>query len=261
VPGACAAVRRGLPYVVVDNSLFDAEDLLASAARAYVTAPLPPPAELLTTAPPSLVGARRGAPMRFVPPTGGSTAPELTAPGPRPRVLVSRSTVAQPGRDRLMATVVAAGAGADVELVLVRPDHRVTRGLPGDVRTTGWLSFPDVLPAVAGIAHHGGAGTLLTALSCGTPQLVVPGAGDRRTNAGLLAARGAGLAVELRELGAAALTRLAGDPDLRAAAGEVAAEMAAMPHPRELVEHLVALSRAAAPAAAPAPRPGTGRTR
>jgi UDP:flavonoid glycosyltransferase YjiC (YdhE family) len=247
--------------VVVDNSLFDAEELLASAARGYGAAPLPPPAELLTTAPPSLVGTRRGAPMRFVPPTGGSTAPELAGPGPRPRVLVSRSTVASPGRDRLMGTVVAARTGADVELVLVRPDRRVVRGLPDDVRTTGWLSFPDVLPAVAGIAHHGGAGTLLTALSCGTPQLVVPGAGDRRTNAGLLAARGAGLAVELRELGAAALTRLAGDPDLRAAAGEVAAEMAAMPHPRELVGALEAVSRAAAPGAAPAPRPGTGRTR
>jgi UDP:flavonoid glycosyltransferase YjiC (YdhE family) len=201
--------------------------------------------------------------MRFVPPGTGAAAPaELTAPGPRPRVLVSRSTVEQPGRDRLMRTVVERAAGADLDLVLVRPDREVTRRpLPARVRTADWLPFPAVLPAAAGIVHHGGAGTLLTALACGTPQLVFPGAGDRRTNARLLAARGAGLAVELDELDAGVLERLAGDPALRAEAGAVAAEMAAMPHPRELVPALERLTRAAAPAAPGAPRPATGRTR
>jgi UDP:flavonoid glycosyltransferase YjiC (YdhE family) len=251
----------------VEHSLYDATEQLAVMGGAWRAArpgdALPPPAAVLTTAPPSLVGPRDGLPMRFLPPGSGAEAPaELADAGARPRVLVSRSTVEQPGRDRLMTTVVGAAAGTDLDVVLVRPDRWVSaRPLPGNVSTTGWLPFPAVLPAAAGIVHHGGAGTLLTALACGTPQLVFPGAGDRRTNADLLVRRGAGIAVELADLRPEALERLAGDPDLRAAPGEVAAEMAAMPHPRELVGVLAGLSRAAGRAAPVAPRPATGRTR
>jgi UDP:flavonoid glycosyltransferase YjiC (YdhE family) len=250
------AARRGVPAVVVEHSLSDAGEQLAGLTAA-------PPAAVITTAPPSLVGARDGVPMRFVPPGAGATAPDdLAVPGPRPRLLVSRSTVEQPGRDRLMTTVVERAAGADVELVLVRPDRWVTRRpLPPGVRTADWLPFPAVLPAAAGIVHHGGAGTLLTALACGTPQLVFPGAGDRRTNAELLVRRGAGIAVELGDLRPGTLERLAGDPALRSAAREVAEEMAAMPAPRELVGVLEGLSRAAAPGAPAAPPPARARTR
>ena len=99
-----------------------------------------------------------------------------------------------------------------------------------------------MFPAASGVVHHGGAGTLLTALACGLPQLVVPGAGDRQTNAELVADRGAGLAVELRDLDRAALERLVGDPGPAAAAREVAAEIAAMPAPTELVGSLTALA-------------------
>jgi UDP:flavonoid glycosyltransferase YjiC (YdhE family) len=139
--------------------------------------------------------------------------------------------------------VLAAGSGSDVELVLVRPDASVTRRpLPPGVLTTEWVAFPAVLPAAAGLVHHGGAGTLMTALSCGVPQLVFPGAGDRRVNAGLLTARGAGLSVELPDLDRATLERLARDGSLREAAAEVAAEMAAMPHPSDVVPVLAGLA-------------------
>jgi UDP:flavonoid glycosyltransferase YjiC (YdhE family) len=182
--------------------------------------------------------------MRYTPVAGGGAAPdELTRTGGRPRVIVTRSTVQDPRPDPLMSSVVAAAAGADVDVVLVRPDPRATRRpLPPNVRTAGWLPFPAVFPAAAGVVHHGGAGTLLTALAAGVPQLVVPGAGDRRVHAELVAARGAGLAVPAREITAAALERLVGDPALARAAREVADEMAAMPAPAELVEPLLALA-------------------
>jgi UDP:flavonoid glycosyltransferase YjiC (YdhE family) len=181
--------------------------------------------------------------MRHVPEAGDRAAPEeLTRRGGRPRIIVNRSTVADPRPDPLMPCVVAAAAGADVDVVLVRPDPRTTRRpLPPNVRTAGWLPFPAVFPAAAGVVHHGGAGTLLTALAAGVPQLVVPGAGDRRVHAELVAARGAGLAVPAREITAADLERLVSDPALARAAREVAGEMAAMPAPAELVQPLVAL--------------------
>jgi UDP:flavonoid glycosyltransferase YjiC (YdhE family) len=156
----------------------------------------------------------------------------------------------QPGRDRLMSTVVAAAAEADVEVLLVRPDKWVSRTpLPPNVRTTEWVSFPAVLPTAAGLVHHGGAGTLLTALTAGTPQLVVRGPGDRRSNAERIAARGAGLAVDLDGITSTALRRLVDDASLATAAGEVAAEIAAMPAPADLVGPLAELAGGRSPAA------------
>lgn len=143
-----------------------------------------------------------------------------------------------------MSTVVTAAEGADVDVVLIRPDRAVSRRrLPANVRTTDWIPHAAVLPQVAGIVHHGGAGTVMTALAAGAPQIVVPGAGDRTVNARLVSARGAGMAVPLDELTPATLERLAGDAALRTAASEVAAEIAAMPPPADLVEPLVALTR------------------
>ena len=250
--GALAAVRRGVPSVLVDAIIFDGRRLfdavtsrLGGLAHRHGVAGVPEPADVVTAIPPSLVGERCGRPMRYVPAAGHGDVPErLTRPGSRPVVLVSRSTVADPRPDRMMTSVVAAAAGADVDVVLVRPDRAVClRPLPPNVTTTDWLPFADVLPHVGGIVHHGGAGTVMTGLAAGVPQIVVPGAGDRTEHARLIAARGAGLAVPTRELTAATLERLVSDAALASTAREVAAEIAAMPDPADLVEPLVALTR------------------
>jgi UDP:flavonoid glycosyltransferase YjiC (YdhE family) len=246
--GALAAAHRGVPSVLVDALLFDGRDLFAAVTRhldglggRYGVGSLPEPVDAVVTAPPSVVGPRRGRPMRYMPSTGHGAVPDrLTRAGRRPVVLVSRSTVADPRPDRMMSHVVRAAAGADVDVVLVRPDRSVARRpLPGNVTTADWLPFADVLPHVAGIVHHGGAGTLLAALAAGRPQVVVPGAGDRTVHSRLVAARGAGLAVPAPEITAETLARLVTDPGLAAAAAEVAAEIAAMPPPGDLVEPLL----------------------
>jgi UDP:flavonoid glycosyltransferase YjiC (YdhE family) len=143
-----------------------------------------------------------------------------------------------------MSSVVAAATGADVEVVLVRPDKRVAgRPLPANVRTTDYVPFATVFRAAAAAVHHGGSGTLLTALTVGIPQLVAPGSGDRTVNAELVAQRGAGLAVPAARITARHLERLATDERLAAAAREVSAEIAAMPAPADLVDDLTALAR------------------
>jgi hypothetical protein len=239
--GALAAARHGVSSVLVDALVYDGGALFRAVSRRLGIAV--PPADVVTVPPPSLVGARAGRPMRFVPPGASGTMPLELAPS-RPTVVVTRSTVADPRRDRLMTTVVEAADGADLDVVLVRPDRWVARRpLPGNVRTADWLPFADVFPRVAGVVHHGGSGTLLTALAAGVPQLVVPGSGDRALHARLLTERGAGLAVPLDRLGTAALARLVSDDGLATAAGEVAAEIAAMPHPADLVDDLAAMAR------------------
>jgi UDP:flavonoid glycosyltransferase YjiC (YdhE family) len=237
------AAYRGIPSVLVDALLVDTPALFAAVLAAYKPG-LPGPTEILSCVPASLLGGTRGRPMRFVGFAPDRPFDETYArPGGRPRVLVSRSTADDPRRDRLMSTVADAATGTDLDVVLVRPDRWVTkRQLPPNVATTDWLPFPQVLPAAAGIVHHGGAGTLLTALAAGVPQIVVRGSGDRRVNADVLAARGAGLAAHLSDFSPALLERLAGDAPLTAAAREVAEEMAAMPHPTEVVPLLEQLA-------------------
>jgi UDP:flavonoid glycosyltransferase YjiC (YdhE family) len=251
VAGALAAARCGVRAVLHENSLFDGPLLvqataerMANVLRSHGMTGQPPMDAIVTVAPPSLVGARRGWPMRYVPYSGEGVLPDwLRRPPVRPRIAVSRSTVAGPGGGDIMSAVVAAAPNVDAEFVLVRPDRKVLRrkALPENIRTVAWIPLNSALLACAGIVHHGGAGGVLGALAAGVPQLVVPGPGDRRHNARLVAARGAGLAVAAKAITATELIRLITDTALASAAGEVRQEMAAMPGPVELVARLEAL--------------------
>ncbi len=250
--GALAAATLGVPAVVHENSLFDGPELVrVTATRLTATfqrhgvETLPASAATITIAPPSVVGARPGWPMRCVPYSGDGALPDwLGRRAERPRILVSRSTVGGPGAGGLMTAVLSAASRVDAEFVLVRPDRRVVRhgALPANVRTVDWVPLNAALASSAAIVHHGGAGTVLGALAAGVPQLVVCGPGDRTHNARLVQARGAGLATAAKDITGAMLTRLLTDPAFASAADEVRQEMASMPPPEELVPRLVALS-------------------
>ncbi|HWS35483.1 MAG TPA: nucleotide disphospho-sugar-binding domain-containing protein [Actinoplanes sp.] len=232
--GAVVAARLGVPGILHENSLYDGPELLA-ATRMRGRPELVAPAAVIRIAPASVAGRGTHLPMRFVPYGGEGELPDwLAGPPSRPRILVSRSTVPQPGPDRTTPRLLEAAAGVDADVVLIRPAG--DRKLPSNVRTVGWVPIPAALAAGASIVHHGGAGTTLTALHAGAPQLIVRGAGDRRFNAELVAARGAGIAVDERDISAALLNRLITDPLLAVINREVRAEIAAMPAPEALVE-------------------------
>jgi UDP:flavonoid glycosyltransferase YjiC (YdhE family) len=252
--GAVAAAVTGVPAVLHENALYDGVALADATARQlgpilrrYGLRALPEPAAVLRITPASVVPPRSGWPVQPVPFGGVGDCPPWLAVPPadgRPRILVTRSTVAAPGRDRLMPAVVAASEQVEVEVVLVRPGPAVARRpMPANVRTVDWVPLPDVLPACAAVVHHGGAGTTLAAMSAGVPQVLVPGAGDRRYNAGLVETRGVGLARVTSAIDAATLRRLTGDDDLRANALAVRDEIAAMPAPQTLVPRLAGLVR------------------
>jgi EryCIII-like glycosyltransferase len=245
-----AAAAVGAPAVLQENSLWDGPELVAAtwrnpalrraAGRAGVAGPAS--AGTITIAPRSVVGDRAGRPMRAVRPPAGAELPGwLTAPRDRPLVLVSHTTAGNPPGSDPMAAVLAAAGQVEADFVLVRGPRK--KATPANVRVTGWLPLVDALPLADAFVHHGGAGGLLEALAAGVPQLAVPGPGDRRYNAEALARRGAGLAVPVKEITPAALTRLTTDDSLRRAAREVAAEIAALPEPAELVGYLESVAR------------------
>ncbi|MCP2164994.1 nucleotide disphospho-sugar-binding domain-containing protein [Goodfellowiella coeruleoviolacea] len=251
-----AAARLGVPVVHHGFGFFSAgpvaqamrenmadvyaEHGLTSGATRSVT---------LDVAPPSMLAEPDdfGWAMRYVPYNGGGVLPDWLAQdtGGRPRIAVTLGTVAPRVTglgpvERLLA--VAPRVDAEFVLALGGADLSGFGELPANVHAVDWIPLGPLASTCAAVIHHGGAGTTLTVLDAGVPQLVLPSGADRHINARAVAARGAGLAATDEDLDVALVEQLLGDDKLRTAAQEVRAEMAAMPAPATLVPRLVELA-------------------
>ena len=155
-------------------------------------------------------------------------------------------------RPELVARAVEALLLAEFDHVVVTtPDSELAArlsALGGDrVRVTGWVALEDLLPECRLVIAHGGAGTVLSALTAGVPLVVLPSGSPsqlRMTEACVkrgVASRpddDGATVVSLR----ASIDRVVSDPSFREAAEDVAAEIAAMPAPREIVPVLERLA-------------------
>lgn len=190
-------------------------------------------------------------PMRFVPFNGGAAVPDWALRRPdRPRVAVTLGTVvpALSGTTNLTVVIEALG-GMDVEVVLAAgtTDLSELGPLPANVRSVGFLALSAFLPTCSAIVHHGGSGTTAAPLFYGVPQLVLPAFADNPVSAQRVADRGVGLtqdpATAEVEPVRALVGRLLTEDGFRAAAAEVAAEMATQPSPSAVLERVVARVR------------------
>src|SRR5262249_46529015 len=136
-------------------------------------------------------------PVRYVPYNGGGVLPDWLLRTPdRPRIAVTLGTVlpAMGGLGGLFA-LLAATAGIDAEFVLALGDvDTADLPAPPDNGRVGreWIPLGWLLRSCVGIVHHGGAGTTLTALDAGVPQLLLPHGADQHINAEAVRARGVG---------------------------------------------------------------------
>lgn len=173
----------------------------------------------------------------------------LRIPGDRPRAYVTLGTVSFGAVDVLRRAVVeTAATGVDV-LVAIGPrgEPDLLGPLPDSVHLERFVAQDKILPLVDVIVHHGGSGTVLGALEAGIPQVIAPQGADQFFNGQRLIAIGAGRVVpnEAPEGSVADAVRgvLDGTAE-RAVAMSVAAEIASMPAPAEVVRELVAFARA-----------------
>jgi UDP:flavonoid glycosyltransferase YjiC (YdhE family) len=147
------------------------------------------------------------------------------------------------------ATAAAlAGVPARVLFTIGREVERDVLGpVPANVRVERWVPQAELMPHVAAVVSHGGAGSTRMALAAGVPSVLVPAFADQPRNAERVAALGAGLAVaDPAEIGDA-LRRVLAEPSFAAAARRVAAEVTALP---PVDEAPAALSALLAPARA-----------
>lgn len=159
-----------------------AEDIVGDLARRYGLAELDITGDLTLDPCPAPVQVRDDLPrqpMRFVPYNGPAVLPDwLREPPATQRVCVTWGTSLDRfgfGHLVLAPRVVEALADVDVEVVLAVPERQ--RALfgppPGNVRHLGPVPLSLLLPSCSAIVQQGGAGTTMTALAGGVPQLIV----------------------------------------------------------------------------------------
>ncbi|MFI6516999.1 activator-dependent family glycosyltransferase [Spirillospora sp. NPDC050679] len=194
-------------------------------------------------------------PVRYIPYNGPSAVPDWVQERPeRKRVCLtlglSRPGALGAGGRASVGDLLEAVADLDVEVVatLTRREAEALPAIPGNVRVVDFVPLNALLPTCSAIVHHGGSGTLTTAMAHGVPQLIVPHMiWDSTHTARLLRDRGAGLCAEdpaglspgeLRSR----LLRLLEEPSFAARAAELRQEMVATPGPNDIVPVLEKLT-------------------
>lgn len=138
---------------------------------------------------------------------------------------------------------------ADVDCTVVatvgRDNDPASLGvLPDNAIVERYVSQSLILPRAAATVGHGGSGSTLAALAAGLPLLLVPQGADQFENAAQARTLGAARVLMPGELTEEAVheavVALLEDPSYGAAARGVAAEIATMPTPAEVVPRLLA---------------------
>lgn len=254
---ALLAARLGVPHIRLAWDAQDcrevhplAEEELAPEVRALGLTALPEPALFLDICPPGLrhPTAPPARMTRWVPGNAQrALEPWMYTGSGRPRVCVtsgSRSSVS-PIHD-FLSELVADLAGLDAEVLVAAPEAdagALRERFPG--LRVGWMPLDVLAPTCDLVVHHGGGVTALTALAAGRPQLVLPrwsifGDSWRR-----IGASGAGITLFPDEATSEAVAKgcreLLTEPSYSERAGDLSAQMAAMPSPAEQVPVLEAL--------------------
>jgi UDP:flavonoid glycosyltransferase YjiC (YdhE family) len=253
--GQLAAGKLGVPLVMLnlgmgqDRGLSDMRHVTYEELREYFerhgVAEAPAPAVRFDVTPPSVRGSAalpdQVWPMRYVPYNGGAMVPEwLLDKAERRRVLITLGTVVPAFGLGIVEPLVAAASKVDAEFVLAlgNVDTSSLGELPDNVRVVGYLPLGVMLSSCDAIIHHGGAGTTMTTVDAGIPQIVVPQGADQFINADTVTANGLGQRATVADVDVALIERLLTDEQWRANAVRVRDELHAMPTPVEVIERL-----------------------
>jgi UDP:flavonoid glycosyltransferase YjiC (YdhE family) len=203
------------------------------------------------------IGTATRVPARYVP-YGGELSGSLPVSGPgsgaaasRPRVCLvwstSMSAIAGAGSFIVPELLtVLTGLGAEVTALLSPDDAARLAEVPAGARVVSGVPLSRALADADLIVHPGGAGTAMTAVAAGVPQLAVTFLPEQAGNADGVAAAGAGLHLMAAKSTADTIRdaagRLLGEPCFRAAARALAAANEGRPAPAEVVTRLSAIA-------------------
>jgi UDP:flavonoid glycosyltransferase YjiC (YdhE family) len=164
-----------------------------------------------------------------------------------PLIYVTFGTISN--RDHgLFRMVLDALSALPVEIVVTVGENNDPNDFGPQPRTTRIFQFvrqESLLPYCSAVVAHAGAGTLFGALALGIPLLLLPQSADQFYNAHQAKKAGAALSLMPEEASVEAIAtsveRLLRDPVFATRARFVAAEMAAMPKPGDVLAHIAQL--------------------
>lgn len=270
--GPVAAALAGVPCVahglgpLFPMELFEAaEELAAPTWRSYDLEPRPLAgmfdSAYLDTCPPAVQSADAALvaavsrPLRPVPfdaLPGDSLPAWADELGRRPVVYVTLGTVENEAEGVLEAAVAGLRDEPVDVVVTVGPsrDPDELGPQPPNVHVERYVAQSMLLPRCDVVVAHGGSGTMLAALGLGLPLLLLPQGANQFDNAQRCAAAGVARTIAPPDVSAGTVRdgvgALLGDPSYRRQAQAVAAEIAAMPAPEDVVPGLVELASAGA---------------
>ncbi|GAA3537612.1 glycosyltransferase [Amycolatopsis ultiminotia] len=259
--GPLLAAELGIPYVrhawdIHDPRLMDggAEEQLREQLKELGLDGLPEPAMTIEIAPPSL-RPKDAAPaqlMRWIP--GNSQAvlePWMYTKGADTRIGVTVGTgVATYNQYDFLQGIVENIATLDAEvLVAVGEDAAPElRARLENVRA-GWIPLDVVAPTCDVLVHQTGGSTMMTGLSFGVPQVLIPDTSMYRAAdmARRLAETGAAVVLSPEEATSEVIAKTCREildtPSFAAAAAGLAEEIAALPAPAEVAQGIERLVR------------------
>lgn len=255
---ALAAARLSIPYVghawdmgePVEMERGAAVELRPELDRLGLNG-IPEPDLWVEICPPSVAApeARAGRTMRFVP--YGRQQPLrqwMYLPAPRRRVCVTAGSRVSKDHDfAYLEQLVDNVSGPDLEVVIAAPEDiaALLNEKRPDVRA-GWLPLDVVLRTCDLLVHAGGGQTSLTAMHAGVPQLIVPNMPKLVAPSTRLAEFGAAITLapgeDTPEAVAEAGRKVLDTPTYGQRSRELAAEMATLPGPAELLPYVERLA-------------------
>jgi UDP:flavonoid glycosyltransferase YjiC (YdhE family) len=136
--------------------------------------------------------------VRYVPyNTMRSDCPRLPEERGRPRVCVTWSTALtrmSGPHSFILPGIIKALSNLDIDIVVTATpaDIAALGAVPSTVKVLPGFGLQHLLPHCDAVVHHGGAGSTMTAVSLGVPQLAITFASEQRRNGQRVQASGAG---------------------------------------------------------------------
>ncbi|ABP54664.1 glycosyltransferase [Salinispora tropica] len=216
---------------------------------------LPEPDLLIDVSPPSLRSPPAAGvhPMRYV-----ATNPQrrlqrwaYTRPQGRPRVLITSGTHHRMLAGHSLRRLAEQLTAVDAEVVIAAPTRVAEEfGSTADDIRIGWVPLDTVAPTCDLAVHHGGATTTMAIIAAGVPQVITPPNTHTRAIADALSDFGAAATIrasdqadhELPDVLATSSRELLADSRYTRQAQALAAELATLPTPADIVRTMETLA-------------------
>ncbi|MEV4346279.1 nucleotide disphospho-sugar-binding domain-containing protein [Actinoplanes sp. NPDC049596] len=185
--------------------------------------------------------APEGSEMRWIPSNEHPPIePWMYVKGDRPRVAITAGTKTAPGYfSDYLVELVAKMRKVDAEILVSAPPAAARAISEATGTRAGWVPFDIVAPTCDLLVHHAGGGTALTGMTYGVPQLLIPNMPKLVPPSNRLARYGGARVLlpgaDSAEAVAGAAEDLLADSRYRERAAALAAEVAEMPAPADVI--------------------------